>query len=688
MSATYKSGPRTALGFALLLAAFLALGAYCIPHWAEYRLEPGTIVHRGGNAYTANVASLLPRGIASRLVVAAVDSPDRPSASKLLLLEQGAPIGPPHATHASIAAQGRGAFSHWGDALVFSASDNSDPRTNGRAYLVRLPVAPAWWVVWVLGLAAVAALGPRRALGHVSTHPGLVFWSGAAALAIGLNLVFALLLAAPVVSPDSNTYLTWSLFRPIGYPVLLFSYHFMVRSWEYLPLYQLELLLAGAFLLAYAVARSCGSYRIGWLLLCVAVGTTTMMASAADLLTEAPFAAFTMLHVGAMILAFVKGQRPVALLAGLSLASAIAIKSVGLVLLAPVVLVALAVPARRHVLLALVALPAALAWLAPSAYNYARHGTFESSHAGGFALAGHVAWAIHPADRGIGEEEAALVERSVAPVLARRPAAFGSVLHYVSYTSDEYNELLWGNMVPAMEKHYANRPPEPCDWAGRGRGCIVPHTLSVNRALVRLARQAIVQEPRAYAEHVAAHYYGMWRDVMSPAGDLLRAINYRADSLHAGYDPAASGYAAMLAPLPPMKPPAQRWEVVMRLEASPPWRLLDLLTLRDGVQLFGARVAYGMPYVLFAIAVAASMLVFRLGRLSPAAQALCYCALCTNAYFLGTALAQPSLVRYAAVMQGVVAAMLLLALRVAWRAVYDPVSRRASAGIPPSWRRS
>ncbi len=59
-------------------------------------------------------------------------------ASKLRLFEDGQELGPAHAAHADIRAQGRGRFSHWVDWIYFSASDNSDPRRNGRKYTWRI----------------------------------------------------------------------------------------------------------------------------------------------------------------------------------------------------------------------------------------------------------------------------------------------------------------------------------------------------------------------------------------------------------------------------------------------------------------------------------------------------------------------------------------------------------------------
>ncbi|MEN6403903.1 MAG: PKD domain-containing protein [Armatimonadia bacterium] len=62
------------------------------------------------------------------------DSP----ASTLRLFEDGKDIGPAHAPHVDIREKGQGRYSHWSTALYFSASDNSDPRTNGRRYTWRL----------------------------------------------------------------------------------------------------------------------------------------------------------------------------------------------------------------------------------------------------------------------------------------------------------------------------------------------------------------------------------------------------------------------------------------------------------------------------------------------------------------------------------------------------------------------
>lgn len=79
-----------------------------------------------GFAFTASVPSFRDNS----------NSMDNGSRSHLVLCEDGHPLGPPHSLHDDIRQKGLGRYSHWGDDIVFSASDNSNPNTNGRTYWV------------------------------------------------------------------------------------------------------------------------------------------------------------------------------------------------------------------------------------------------------------------------------------------------------------------------------------------------------------------------------------------------------------------------------------------------------------------------------------------------------------------------------------------------------------------------
>jgi SAM-dependent methyltransferase len=59
--------------------------------------------------------------------------------SVLRLFENEVELGPPRASHETIRFKGGGAFSHWERVLFFSASDNSNPSSNGRTYRICVP---------------------------------------------------------------------------------------------------------------------------------------------------------------------------------------------------------------------------------------------------------------------------------------------------------------------------------------------------------------------------------------------------------------------------------------------------------------------------------------------------------------------------------------------------------------------
>jgi len=72
------------------------------------------------------------------------DGSDHPRRSTWILLENDVPLGPAHALHADIESKGRGRYSHWHNSIIFSTSDNSDPRTSPAP-------GPCWRSNWMCG---------------------------------------------------------------------------------------------------------------------------------------------------------------------------------------------------------------------------------------------------------------------------------------------------------------------------------------------------------------------------------------------------------------------------------------------------------------------------------------------------------------------------------------------------------
>jgi SAM-dependent methyltransferase len=95
---------------------------------AAQTVEPldGPFIHRGGHAWVAQLARHADTS----------DTNEQPRRSRLMLYEDGAPLGLAHALHAHIEAYGGGRYSHWNDTLIFSTSDNSDPNAPGRRYTI------------------------------------------------------------------------------------------------------------------------------------------------------------------------------------------------------------------------------------------------------------------------------------------------------------------------------------------------------------------------------------------------------------------------------------------------------------------------------------------------------------------------------------------------------------------------
>jgi hypothetical protein len=87
------------------------------------------------------------------------------SRSPVVIYENGKPLGPAHNSYADIRDHGMGRFSFWRNTgFVFTASDNSDPNTNGRNYWAVLPDA----FVDVRGKVVIELFPPFEMHGNVA----------------------------------------------------------------------------------------------------------------------------------------------------------------------------------------------------------------------------------------------------------------------------------------------------------------------------------------------------------------------------------------------------------------------------------------------------------------------------------------------------------------------------------------
>lgn len=90
------------------------------------QLDPKLMVLQSGFAFTYQVPQLSGEA----------DIAGQTSRSPYLLTEDGKVLAPSHAIHDDIRKNGKGSWSHWGQAIYFSSSDGTDPRQNNRKYVL------------------------------------------------------------------------------------------------------------------------------------------------------------------------------------------------------------------------------------------------------------------------------------------------------------------------------------------------------------------------------------------------------------------------------------------------------------------------------------------------------------------------------------------------------------------------
>lgn len=120
----------------LLLAAVLASAPGAAPA-AQQAPSAGS---DGGEITLAADAVSQDEGLAYTITIPLVQPNERDDGGKSFarLFEDDVELGPRGVAHSFIRSAGRGAFSHWGETLYFSSSDGTDPRTNGRTYVLRI----------------------------------------------------------------------------------------------------------------------------------------------------------------------------------------------------------------------------------------------------------------------------------------------------------------------------------------------------------------------------------------------------------------------------------------------------------------------------------------------------------------------------------------------------------------------
>lgn len=507
--------PRLAIWAALVIACAASLVVWCVDARYEFDLLPKDIAHDGGAAFRVRIAQ--------HLIWPWRRSPDtisEPRNSRLVLLEDNRPLGPAHDTHRDIRNLGNGGYSHWTGYILFSASDNSDPRTNGRRYQAvdfagLSPVVGELPWLLLFAWAAVNAKNSWILVRKLRFVRRLFFTYRAFERRIGTLGVFLILTAPvvvfvndifirhwplpPTITPDTALYLGFNEVRTIGYPVFLKMVAALFGDLRPLVAIQLNLLLGSIVMLGWAVARVVGSVVCGVALVLALALNPSLLTWTNQVMTEGLFIPLLLTHAAFALLLLKRPSRASAALAGTTLVAVMLVRPAAYSLLLNLPLLILLLRGRQITILAWMLIPAATLYVAAAGAHRVVLGTWQSQSFGGYTLLGKVALLIHgdiPGAPPVGEE---LYQRIADQVREAETKKFPAEL--LDYTSNWYDKILYKDVYPVMSDYVKRVYPSDTGEAVWRR---------MNAVAWSLALRAIAQDPIGYLKLVLAQYYGLW----------------------------------------------------------------------------------------------------------------------------------------------------------------------------------
>ncbi len=366
------------------------------------------------------------------------DNPAQPWGSALDVLENGKKLGPAHTMHGDIASIGEGRYSHWGSGeestVIFSTSDNTDPRSNGRTYTVvaQPQVSMLLFVLVVLPLSALILqwlLSP---------------WLGwlTVALAAAAAVAWLWLLSGHLaLSPDSTTYTGWSALVPLGYPLFLSGIKTLAGTFTATSAVQVTLTIGASLFLALAVARIAGHGAAGFAALFVLLCYVPMLSIAGHLLSEALFTPLVLINVGAAIFLINEPKRRYAMLLALTAALIMFVRPAGYFVPLGALFLAIAVASRFRWMLTWAVAPMIVLTAATLLINVAVRGNASPSQVGR-NLFPHVAFLFEPGlVTGPDREFAIAIDEALKPHRVNYDKATSRLERYI-YSMNGFNTRL------------------------------------------------------------------------------------------------------------------------------------------------------------------------------------------------------------------------------------------------------
>jgi hypothetical protein len=372
-------------------AAFIVISSIDPGPAVERQLQPSEIAISSGGGYYVST-HLQPKW--PWVTEIRGDSNDDGAASLLVLRENGNTLAPAHSLHTEIIGIGGGRYSHWGtgdDSIVlFSSSDGSDPRNNGRSYTISAQ-PNASKVASTIGL--IVTLVAIFIATKFLQRP----WLGAT-LALGASATLAwiwLVFDRVILYPDSGTYMVWSQLVPLGYPLFLSAVKLLTGSFAWTGTVQALALMLSTIFVATAGEKIGSAGAISFFILLLLLVDTPLFRESASILSDPLFVALILLNIAfafRLINRFTIGS---ALMLALTAAAIMFVRPAGYFAPLGVLFIVLAKAGATRQTAVWALLPLLLMFGATLAINDTVRGTLSQSQSGRLLFA-HAAFLFDP----------------------------------------------------------------------------------------------------------------------------------------------------------------------------------------------------------------------------------------------------------------------------------------------------
>lgn len=322
--------------------------------------------------------------------------------------------------------------------------------------------------------------------------PGLAALAVAGFLWLGRDLP-----RLPLPTPDSDSYLQFSPFRPHGYSWFLAAYRVVSEDWVYLPAVQLGLFASAVFLLAAAITRRTRSVGFGIAaLLAVFAGADTT--EFRHLMSDPLYAAALTAGIACFVFYAADPRPGLLLLASTGFGIAVTFRAIGLALVPALLIAVLAERIGRGgrpiPALALSLLPIALLACAAASSQLAHNGRFGLGGWGGMSVLGKLPLLSRPVtdDARLGRLNGII--ETMEP--ARRKLERLSPPIDALVTRQYYEYLRWFVITPELEASWA----EWHDADNHKRGVLASE----------LAKAYVSEDPFGFIRLAAVDLAGLW----------------------------------------------------------------------------------------------------------------------------------------------------------------------------------